>query len=93
MQSMVPRTSQHLGLHKSAYSGRTGASHDISRKCPDEEFFAMNLLAIKMKNKKYLCVLNLKARDLYNEAIKEKGMNFLLFHDWIEKEVTKVKYI
>ena len=53
----------------------------------------MNLLAIKMKNKKYLCVLNLKARDLYNEAIKEKGMNFLLFHDWIEKEVTKVKYI
>ena len=63
------------------------------RKCPDEEFFNLTLLSIKMKHKKYAQILALKTSDMYEKCMKEKGMTFLMFYDWIEKEIAKIKYM
>lgn len=65
---------------KSAYSSAAASN---LRKCPDEEFFSMCLLTHKMKNQRYPFILNLKTHELYEQAQKVKGMNWLKFYDWI----------
>ena len=97
----IPGSNQHdiaskSNWNKSGISGMTGltsAARSHMRKCPDEEFFNLTLLSIKMKNKKYPQILALKSNELFEKCKKEKGMNFLLFYDWIDKEIAKIKYL
>ena len=74
-------------------TGLTSAARQHIRKCPDEEFFNLTLLSIKMKNKKNASILSLKSTELFEKCKKEKGMNFLLFYDWIDKEIARIKYL
>lgn len=74
MSSSRPGTmpgTRNTSIAGSNYTSFSTAARKLDRKCPDEEFFTMTLLSLKMKNKTYPAVLSLKASDLYAKAIRE----------------------
>jgi hypothetical protein len=65
----------------------------MQRKGPNEEFFTLCLLALKMKNKKYPEIMTLKTRQLWEMAQREVKLEFTDYPDWLEKEVNRIKYL
>jgi len=65
----------------------------MQRKGPNEEFFTLCLLSLKMKNKKHPEIMTLKTRDLWARAEREVKLEFTEYPDWLEKEVHRIKYL
>jgi hypothetical protein len=66
----------------------------MQRKGPNEEFFTLCLLALKIKNKTHPEIMTLKTRDLWQKAEKEGvKLEFTDYPDWLEKEVARLKYL
>ena len=63
-------------------------SHLLSmRKPPEEEFFFMTLNYYKIKHKHMQQIWDINAQKLYKKALKECGPNFLVYPEFIEKEL------
>jgi hypothetical protein len=63
-------------------------SHMLSmRKPPEEEFFFMTLNYYKIKHKHMQQIWDINAQKLYKKALKEWGPNFLVYPEFIEKEL------
>jgi hypothetical protein len=69
------------------------AMSNMQRKGPNEEFFTLCLLALKMKNKNRPEIMTLKTRDLWQKALKDSKLEFTDYPDWLDKEVGRLKYL
>lgn len=65
----------------------------MQRKGPNEEFFTLCLLALKIKNKKNPEILILKTKELWQKAQSEVNLDFTDYQEWLEKEVHRIKYL
>ena len=69
------------------------AMSNMQRKGPNEEFFTLCLLSLKIKNKNHPEIMSIKTRDLWQKAGKEVKLEFTDYPDWLEKEVGRLKYL
>lgn len=80
-----------LGL--SAMQASTRSQLPENRKTLNEEYFAMCLLSLKMKNKASPWVMALNSHSLFEKSQKEQGLkDFTKYYDWIEEYIQKLKY-
>ena len=69
----------------------TGSSVGV-RKDPNREFFQMCLLSYKMNNQDLDEVMELENKRLYTKCTEQEKKQFYEFQDWIEKEVSKIRF-
>lgn len=69
----------------------TGSSAGV-RKDPNKEFFQMCLLSYKMNNQDLDEVMELENKRMYAKCAEQEKKQFYEFQDWIEKEVSKIRF-
>jgi hypothetical protein len=63
------------------------AISNMQRKGPNEEFFTLCLLSLKMRNKNHPAVMTLKTSELWKKVCSNAKLEFTDYPVWLEKEI------
>ena len=87
-QSTIPGMIPGSELGLSGLQASTRSQRPENRKTLNEEYFAMCLLSLKMKNKASPWAMGLNSHALFEKSQKEQGLkDFTKYYDWIEEYI------